>query len=257
MQALEIFAVELERLQGQPDQVVIIHRTAVGERALVVGVDGEAQVEQGPGTRDQGSGVRGQGIHFRAKPRQAVDAFPQQRRGELQVLGQADEVAAQGGDQLGPMVAAHPVAFALVQVGVQPLIGGVRVRGDPGLGGFLQDPRGVALVHDAEIVRQPHQIGPLPHDVVGQPVQRAHPVADVRQQAALLHELIHAAREVVHRRVDQGDDQHLLVVGEVAIGDEPGGQRGQRLRLAAAGHGRHAHLAAGVGEDFGLFGTWV
>jgi len=94
-----------------------------------------------------------------------------------------------------------------------------------------------ALVDDLEIVRKPHQSRALAYDVVRQAVQCAHAVSQVRQQPAGLDELCHPLREVVDGRVDQGDDQHFLVVVQPAAGDQPGRQRRQRLGLAAAGHG--------------------
>ena len=86
-------------------------------------------------------------------------------------------------------------------------------------------------------------------------MQRPHPVADVRQQPACDDELVDATREVVHRRVDERDDQHLLIVGKRGVRDELRGQRRQCVRLAAARHRRHAHTAAAIGEDFLLSGT--
>ncbi len=40
-----------------------------------------------------------------------------------------------------------------------------------------------------------------------------------------------------------------------AVGDELGGQLGQGVGLAAARHGRDAHLAAGIGQDLLLAGA--
>ncbi len=185
-----------------------------------------------------------------------LEPRPRGCRRQLQVLGQPDRVAGDRRHGLGPMLPAHPVGLAVVQLRRQPGAGRVGMAGHPRVDRLLQDLRRLALVQDREIVREPHQRRPFAHDIVRQAVQRAHAIADARQQAALPHELGHAPREVVHGRVDQGDDQHLLVVGQRAAGHQPRRQRGEGLGLAAPRHRRDPHLPARVGEHFSLLGSW-
>ena len=130
----------------------------------------------------------------------------------------------------------------------------LRVQLEPGLAAILQNAGALALVQNLEILRQSHQARPLADDVVGQPVQRAHPVAQLCDQAALLQNSVDARGYVVDRRVDQRHDQDFLVVLD-DLCHQTRGQHGQRRRLAAAGHCGYAHSPAGITEDLFLCGS--
>ena len=93
---------------------------------------------------------------------------------------------------------------------------------------------------------KPTSDGLLAHDVMRQAVEGAHAVTDVWQQAACSHKAGHAGGEVIDCRIDQGHDQHFLVLGHAAERDKLGRQVGQHLGLAAARHGRDTHLAAHI-----------
>jgi aminotransferase len=88
--------------------------------------------------------------------------------------------------------------------------------------GLSSDEFSRALVEDLEPVREADQIRPLAHDVVGQPVQGPHAHPHARDQAARAQEARHPRREVVHRGIDQGHDEHLLVLLEHVRGHELG-----------------------------------
>ena len=175
------------------------------------------------------------------------------------VFGRADEGQRERVQHIRQLLAAHPVAFVVIQRGVEVVIQkigiGVQPRGD----GFLADEGRFALVDDAETGFEADHGGFLADDVVRQPVQRADAVAEMRQQAARLDKAADAVGEVVHGRVDQGDDQHFLVGVEAAFGDQAGGQGREHVRFARARHGGNAQFAVGVVEDFLLVrarGEW-
>ncbi len=194
--------IEAQRLQRQADEVVEVHRAAIGQRALVVGVDRVAHFEQ------------------RQRFGELVQPVAQVGRRELQVFGLLDEAGRQPGDVILPAPTAHALRAGFVQLGREDGVQAVRMTADPGLGRVLQDLRRRALVDDLEIVGEAGQRRTLAHDVVRQAVQRAHPVADVGQQPPLLHEARHPPGEVAHGRVHQRDDQHFLLVAQIPLGDQ-------------------------------------
>lgn len=223
-----------EQVEGETDEIVEVHRAAVGEGALVIGIDLKSHRGQWKGSR---------------RTVQEVADFV---RGETVVFGGTDEGHGDVRHQVGQLLAADPVTFALVHIGKEIVvqIGGVALQ--PGVGGFLADEVGFALVNDAEAVLQPGRGRFFADDVVRQPVQGADAVAEGHGQG---EEFLDAGGEVVHRRVDQGDDEHFLLVGQRAGADDLRGEGAERVRLAGAGHGGNAHLPAGVGEDLGLGGA--
>jgi hypothetical protein len=75
------------------------------------------------------------------------------------------------------------------------------------------------FVDDLEIGLQPHQRRTL-RDIVRQPVQRTHPVAQVRQQPPAFDKLADALVEIIHRRIDQRNDQYFLLIRQGALGDD-------------------------------------
>ncbi len=127
-------------------------------------------------------------------------------------------------DQRQQWVAAHPILFAALDLGRDEVLQRKGMAAQPGRGCLVQHLAGRALVDDLEVVGQPHQRRPLAHDVVGQAVQGAHPVAHVRQQALRLDQLADPLVEAVHSRVDQRDDQHLLPAVQHAAIDDLRGQ---------------------------------
>ena len=72
---------------------------------------------------------------------------------------------------------------------------------------------GSAVVDDVKIFAQPHQTGTFAHDVVCQPMQRAHPVANAGQQTpSLTQKGANAAAKVGNCAVGKGDHQHFAVI---------------------------------------------
>ena len=132
-------------------------------------------------------------------------------RGQAVILGGADEGQGNAGHQFRQLLAADPVALALVHIRQEVIVqfGGMGLQ--PGCGGFLADEIGLALVEDGEALLQPDRGGFLAHDIVRQSVQGADAVTEGHGQ---LQEFLDAAGEVIHRRVDQGDDQHFLLIGQ-------------------------------------------
>ena len=88
-----------------------------------------------------------------------------------------------------------------------------------------------------------------------QPVQGADTIAELRDEPARLNEVADAAGKIIHRRVDQRDDQHFLFGFKLSAGNDLRGEGRERVRLARAGHGRNAKRAALVGEDLFLSGA--
>ena len=115
------------------------------------------------------------------------------------------------------------------------------------------DPFGGAFVDNIEGFAEADQSRSLAHDVVSQPMQRAHAIADAGQQPLFLaYEAADATAEVLDCAVGDGDDQHLALV-ERPLGSQPlhqaRGQQAQREGLAAAGHGADAHGPVGIFKD--------
>ena len=59
-------------------------------------------------------------------------------------------------------------------------------------------------------------------------------------------------REIVHRRIDQRDDENFLVALKRATTNNLRGERRERVRFARTGHSRNAKRAACVFQDFAL-----
>ena len=125
----------------------------------------------------------------------------------------------------------------------------------PGRGSFFTDKISLALVKDSKAILQSDCSRFLTQNVVCQPMQGADAVSQVGDQAALLDHAADAVGKIIHRRVDQGHDQHFLLFPQRAGTDELGRQGREGVGLARAGHGGNAHFPAGVGEDPGLSGA--
>ena len=237
MQPHQIGLIRLQRLQGQQDQVIKIDRPAQGQTALIIGVDVEAGIEQ--------------------RPRAALflEVFRQFVGLSMQFLGQADQII---GDFAHIVLHKAADALKLLQVfGFDQRPQGVGVVGEKFAGGIFFDLARRVLVDDVEIFAQPDEAGAFAHDVMRQPVQRAHAIADARQQAACAQKLADAQAEVGDGAVGEGDDQHLALIAApaaaVLFGHQPlhqfGGQQAEGVGLARAGHGADAHRPVCVGED--------
>jgi hypothetical protein len=239
LQPQQIALVALQRPQRQHDQVVEVHAATDGQAALVVAVDLHGKVEQRP------------------TPARLVQRLPGIGRIPAQLLDEADgnlrqlngvlfhSVLQERGAELGDKLRRH----------VSPK--GVGLGAQKGAHGVPLDLVGRAVIDDGELLAEPHQPRPLAHDVVGQPVQRAHPVADAGQEPFFLaQDGADAGAEVGHRTVGEGDDQHLTVAPAARQRqplDQLRGEQTQCKGFAAAGDGADAHVALAVGED-GLLG---
>ncbi len=87
-----------------------------------------------------------------------------------------------------------------------------------------------------------------------QPVQRAHAIL-VQNPQGIIKEAFDARLEIIHRRIDQRDDQNFLPVLQLVILDNLRGKRGENVRLASARHGGNSKPPASVAEDFFLRGA--
>ena len=114
LQALDEFVVQLERQQRQADQVVEIDRAAVVQGALVIGVEGQAHLGQPE------------------RHGQALQLHAQRLGGQLAVFGVADGRQGHALDQLGQLLAAHPIHFLLVDVVIEVAGDGIVVSAHPG-----------------------------------------------------------------------------------------------------------------------------
>ena len=86
-------------------------------------------------------------------------------------------------------------------------------------------------------------------------MQCAHAIAEVRNESTRLDHLADARREIIHRRVDEGHDEHILIGGNCAVGNKLRGKRRKREGLSRPGHCRDAKLAAAIAEDVCLGGA--
>jgi hypothetical protein len=85
-------------------------------------------------------------------------------------------------------------------------------------------------------------------------MQGADPIP-VKRLERVIEEALDARFEVIHCRIDEGHDQHFLIVGKRAAGDDLRGERGEDLRLSRAGHRSNAEAAATIPQDLFLRGS--
>ena len=237
MQPHEIGLIRLQRLQGQQDQVIKIDCPAQGQAALIIGIHLQPDFEQGP------------------CPALLLQCLPQFVRLGAQLFGHADQII---GDFAHIILHVAADALKLLQVfGLDQRPQGVGVVVEKFAGGIFFDLARRVVVDDVEIFAQPDQAGAFAHDVMRQPVQGAHAIADARQQAACAQKLADAQAEIGDGAVGEGDDQHLAFIAApaaaVLFGHQPlhqfGGQQAEGVGLARAGHGADAHRPVCVGED--------
>ena len=99
----------------------------------------------------------------------------------------------------------------------------------------------MALIDDAKVLGEPYQPRPLPDNIVGETMQGTHPVTQARKQPhLLLQEESDSVSEVLHCRIDQRNDQYLLVFFQTR-GNQLGSQIRESPGLAAAGYGSDPH----------------
>ena len=126
--------------------------------------------------------------------------------GELQIFGGANELEGDIVHEAGQFFALCPSPFPLVKAGIKVIIQGCGMLVEPSLNGGGTDTVGLALINNLEIGVQADQRWPLPHDVVSQTVQRADAVPQMRQHSAFFQKAANALSEVIHSRVDQGNN---------------------------------------------------
>jgi len=229
-QPFQVFWFAFQGVQRQPHQVIEIHRAAIGQAALVVGVDADREARQVEAP-------------FRWQQREQIVWRP------AQVFGLLDEIAGQLGQDF---LKATPRPTG-VNLWVKVLGQGVAPFGQALGDNIALNLLRLFLVEDDEVVGQPDKRRALVHNVAGQAVQSAHPVADVPDQPVILGEnLSDAGAEAVDRRVGESDDEHLLIRFQTALGDESRRQVRQGEGLAAARHRCNAQLAAAVAVHNGL-----
>ena len=124
----------------------------------------------------------------------------------------------------------------------------VQVVGDGAFHNFA----GGALIDNAEFFRKADQRRSLAHNVVGEAVQRTHPVADAGEQSSGLDEGVNAGAKVFGGAVGKGDNEDLAVLGCAFVGKflyQARGKQAQSERLTAAWHRADPHSPAIICED--------
>ena len=234
LQPRQVVRVALQDAQRQADEVREVDAAAIAQAVLVTCVNLLADLCQG------------QGIALISQQRVQIINVG------FNVLRLADVAPGHVAQQGRPVPLAH--VAALLQGFVDPALFRARVAAQPAIHRFLQDVLRLALVDNAEVVRQTRQAGPLLHDVVGQAMQGAHAIAhQPRQERAFVLQFPRQTRrEIVHGGVDQRHDQHFLICRQAACAHQTRRQRSQRGGLAAARHGGHAQLPAAPGQHLCL-----
>ncbi len=76
-----------------------------------------------------------------------------------------------------------------------------------GLGdGIIQDALSLFLINDIKVFRKSNQFRPFVDDIVGQSMQCANPVTNVRQQAVALQQLADSGAKVIRGRIGEGNN---------------------------------------------------
>ncbi len=96
---------------------------------------------------------------------------------------------------------------------------------EPCIRRFLADELRFALIHDLKAFLQPSQRRLLADNVMRESVQGSHAITEMRNETARLDHLADARREIIHCRVDEGHDEHILVGVQRSTGDELRGKR--------------------------------
>jgi len=226
-----------QQLIRQADEVIEVHRAAIGQGALVAGIDLQPHLGQGQGSRLT--------LQMKTQP----------FGGEAAVLGRADELGRDLLHQSGPIFAPHPANLGRAEGRREVEVEKIRVILQPCAAGFGNQGGRDALIHDGELFIEADQGRILAHDVMRQSVQGADAIAEMGDEPARLDELAHPGREVLYSRIDQRDDQHLLIGLESSAGDDLRGEGREGMRLARAGHGGDAQRAVGIAQDFRLGGA--
>ncbi len=87
-----------------------------------------------------------------------------------------------------------------------------------------------------------------------QPVQCAHAIL-VQDLQWVIKEAFDARLEIIHRRVDQCDDENFLLVLQLVVLNNLRRKRGENMRLASARYGGNTKPSACVAEDVLLGGA--
>ena len=128
------------------------------------------------------------------------------------------------------------------------------MRRQPRIDRLLADEARLTLVDDAETLLKPHARRLLADDVMRQPMQCAHAIFEQRLKR-VIKEAFDARFEIIHRRVDERDDEHFLIVAERAALNDLRRQRREDMRLPRARDGGNAQPPAIIAEDVLLGGT--
>ncbi len=163
-QASQEFFVQTQGHQRQPDQIVKVYAAAIGQAALIVGIDFKSHAHQrqfaGRLAQTEAEGV---GVEFH-------------------VFGPPDKGSGHVLHQPGPLSALYPLTPWAFQVVSQVAVGQLGMAPHPCFDGVGEDLLRFPLVHDGKVVSQAQQARSLAHDVVGQAVERPHAVANAGQQ---------------------------------------------------------------------------
>lgn len=128
------------------------------------------------------------------------------------------------------------------------------MRRQPRVDRLAADEARLTLVNDAETLLQPHARWLLADDIMRQPMQCAHAIF-VERLEGIVEEAFDARFEIIHRRVNERDDEHFLIVAERAAVNDLRRQRGEDMRLARARDSSNTQPPAVVAEDVLLGGS--
>src|SRR6266508_2746766 len=125
---------------------------------------------------------------------------------------------------------------------------------DPGFDCLAADEVSFALINDGKALIQSYATGFLADNVMRQSMQRADAIFVERLQR-VIEKSLDACFEVIHRRIDERDDEHFLVVSERAICNDLRREGREDLRLARTRHRGNAKAAATITKDLFLRGA--
>ncbi|MPM67006.1 hypothetical protein SDC9_113921 [bioreactor metagenome] len=162
----------------------------------------------------------------------------------LPVFGLAYEVCVQSHQHFAPILAGIAVERRMVGRNVGQLQLRVGMQIDRSV--LFDHTRGFRFIHDGEALTDACFLRVFFDDVMRQTVQSTNAVADIGQEPFFFDEAGDAGGKIVYGRVDQGDDEDLLIVIQISVEDQLGCQRRKGVGLAAAWDGRNTHPAGGV-----------
>src|SRR5687768_11055124 len=100
-----------------------------------------------------------------------------------------------------------------------------------------------ALIKDGETLLESYTAGLLPDNIVRQPMQRTDAIF-IECLQGIIEKAFDARFEIIHRRIDQGDDKHFLFITKPPFLNELSRQRGEDVRLTCTRDSSNTKAAA-------------